>query len=223
MNAKYLSGIAALALTCAASMAAVDVKVEHVPREQASAGTPFTVVPPPSSNDAATNATFTVVDGTPCALTGAGTPDKLHDGKMPVKEDQPAENFFFEFATIEGRLKIDLGKAIPVAQINTYSWHKSDRAPQVYKVYASDGLATGFNPEPKIGSDPAKCGWKKIATVDTRPYHNGHVGGRDAVSISDSAGSLGNYRYILFEIFITESNDTFGHTFYSEIDVVQKQ
>lgn len=216
-------GCAAAAIACAASMGAVKVQVEHTPRGQVSADTPFIVVPPPSSDDAATNALFSIVDGMAARMPGTGTLDKLHDGKMPPTEDAPAQNLFFEFATIEGRVKIDLGTVIPVAQINTYSWHKSDRAPQVYKVYGSDGSASNFNPEPKIGTNPAKCGWTKIAAVDTRPQHNGHFGGRDGVSVSDSSESLGNYRYLLFEMFITESKDTFGHTFYSEIDVVQKK
>lgn len=214
---------AAAAVVCAASMGAVNIKVEHAPRGQVSPDTPFTVVPPPSADDAATNAVFSVVDGVPPQPGKAGSLDKLHDGKMPPTEDAPTHNFYFATATIEGRLKIDLGKVIPVAQINTYSWHKSDRAPQVYKVYGSDGSASGFNPEPKIGTDPAKCGWTRIGLVDTRPQHNGHFGGRDGVSITDSSGSLGNYRYLLFEMFVTESHDTFGHTFYSEIDVVQKR
>lgn len=221
-RARFFS-LAGVALACAASIGAVDVKVDHVPAGRVASDTPYTAVPPPSSTDAATGATFTIVDGVPPHLNGAGSLDKLHDGRMPLNQDQPAENFFFEFATIEGRVKIDLGKVIPVAQINTYSWHKSDRAPQMYKVYGSDGAAPNFNPAPKIGVDPAKCGWTKIATVDTRPYHKPKTGGRDGVSVSDSSGSLGNYRYLLFEMFITESKDTFGHTFYSEIDVVQKQ
>jgi hypothetical protein len=220
---KRMLCAAAAAIACAASMGAVNIKVEHTPRGQVSADTPFTVVPPPSADDAATDAVFSVIDGVPSKLANAGKLDKLHDGKMPPTEDAPAQNFFFEFATIEGRVRIDLGKVIPVAQINSYSWHKSDRAPQVYKVYGSDGLSAGFNPEPKIGTGPAKCGWTMIALVDTRPQHNGHFGGRDGVSITDSSGSLGNYRYLLFEMFVTESKDTYGHTFYSEIDVVQRK
>lgn len=222
MKRISLSRTAAAIVACAASIGAVKIQVEHTPRGAVSPTTPFTVVPPPSADDAATHALFSIVDGIAPRLAGAGTLDTLHDGKMPPNEDAPAQNFFFEFATIEGRLKIDLGNVIPVAQINTYSWHKSARAPQVYKVYGSDGSGSNFNPAPKMGTDPAKCGWTKIASVDTRPSHNGAFGGRDGVSVSDSSGSLGNYRYLLFEMFITESKDTFGHTFYSEIDVVQK-
>jgi hypothetical protein len=41
------------------------------------------------------------------------------------------------------------------------------------------------------------------------------------VSISESDGILGKYRYLIFDISSTESDDPFGNTFYSEIDVVE--
>jgi hypothetical protein len=63
--------------------------------------------------------------------------------------------------------------------------------------------------------------------VDTRPDmkpvgpQNVAVGGRYAVSISDKEKrSLGTYRHLLFQFFVIESDDVFGHTFYSEIDVI---
>jgi len=34
--------------------------------------------------------------------------------------------------------------------------------------------------------------------------------------------SLGNYRYLLFDCYVTELYDNWGNTFYSEIDVVRK-
>ena len=40
------------------------------------------------------------------------------------------------------------------------------------------------------------------------------------MSIADSDGALGTYRYLLFDISCTEKNDPFGNTFYSEIDVI---
>ena len=45
--------------------------------------------------------------------------------------------------------------------------------------------------------------------------------GQCGVSISDTTGTIGNYRYLLFDIAPTETDDTFGNTFYSEIDVVE--
>jgi hypothetical protein len=58
-----------------------------------------------------------------------------------------------------------------------------------------------------------------VANVDTRPA-SGPDGGQYGVSISDSSGSLGQFRYLLFDMARTEDRDPFGNTFYSEIDVV---
>src|SRR5262249_19351585 len=48
----------------------------------------------------------------------------------------------------------------------------------------------------------------------------GAGGGQYGVSISDSEGSIGSYRYVLFDMARTENQDPFGNTFYSEIDVI---
>src|SRR5262249_9499034 len=64
-------------------------------------------------------------------------------------------------------------------------------------------------------------GWKLLAKVDTRPG-NGEEGGQYGVSISDSDGILGKFRYLLLDMECTEKADGFGNTFYSEIDVVER-
>ncbi len=177
----------------------------------------FKSVALPSKSDAGTKATFTLVDGR--RDRNGGNLDKLHDGKMPTDEDQPAENFFFTAGSDGGRILVDLGKIIDIKQVNTYSWHANTRGPQVYKLYGSDGKTDGLNKEPKKGSDPATCGWKLIAEVDTRP-DGGTGGGQYGVGISDTEGIIGKYQYLLFDISQTENRDPFGNTFYNEIDVV---
>jgi hypothetical protein len=147
--------------------------------------------------------------------------DKLHDGKVPSEADQPSESFFFDAGTSGGRLLVDLGQLTAIDHVNTYSWHSSTRAPQVFQLYGSDGNSKGFIREPKQGTAPEQSGWKLMAGVDTRPVENEHtIGGQYCVSIFDSDGALGNYRYLLFDISATENDDPFGNTFYSEIDVV---
>jgi hypothetical protein len=47
----------------------------------------------------------------------------------------------------------------------------------------------------------------------------GEEGGQYAASVS---GSLGRYRYLLFDCYVTELHDNWGNTFYSEIDVLGK-
>ena len=111
---------------------------------------------------------------------------------------------------------------IEIAQVNTYSWHPNTRGAQVYNLYASDGAEPQFNAAPDGKTDPATCGWKLLASVDTRPQQ-GVGGGQYGVSISDSSGVLGKYRYLLFDSVPTEYDDPFGNTFYSEVDVVKSK
>jgi len=179
-------------------------------------GFAFKSVPPPARDDAGARAKVTVIGGT----IDANSADlhALVDGQLPTDSDQPSANVFFRASSWGGRLRFDLGRVVDVAQINTYSWHPGSRAPQVYKVYGSDGTAPDFVAAPETRLDPASCGWKLLAFVDTRPK-SGDVGGPYAVSVT---GSLGSVRYLLFDIFETESDDPWGNTFYSEVDVVER-
>ncbi len=211
--------MAALALSPCFSHAEIKTTVEHRGGSEAKPGFAFKNVPPPAKNDAAAKAKFTLVDGEPDR--NGGNLDKLHDGATPTEADEPSANFFFLQGTDGGRIEIDLGNAIDIKQINTYSWHTDTRAPQVYTVYASDGKTAGFNAEPKRGSEPEQFGWKLIAKVDTRK-EGGEEGGQHGVSIFDTAGAIGHYQYLLFDISQTEKSDPFGNTFYSEIDIIDK-
>jgi hypothetical protein len=216
------AGVAAGLVVFAASSirAAVKVEVEHNDNDKATTDFKFKDIPAASKDDSATSAKFSIIDGE--RDPNGGDLDKLNDGKLPSEEDQPDENFFFNAGTEGGRIGVDLGKAIAIKQVNTYSWHPNTRGPQVYKFYASDGAAADFKADPKAGTDPEKCGWKLIATVDTRPKE-GTGGGQYGVSVSDSEGPLGKYRYLLFDTSRTEADDQFGNTFYSEIDVVEQK
>src|SRR6266568_1365582 len=115
--------------------AEIKVTTEHNSNENASPAFKFKTVSPPSKNDAATGAKFSIVDGE--QDENGGGLDKLHDGKLPTEEDQPTENFFFNAGTEGGRIAIDLGTEMEIKQVNTYSWHASTRAAQVYTLYAS--------------------------------------------------------------------------------------
>jgi len=212
---------AALALLSSPTGALADIKIviEHNDNEHAAAHFKFSAVPAPSGSDAATKARFTIADGE--RDDNGGGLGKLHDGKVPTQEDEPEENFFFNAGTEGGRILVELDRALDLKQINTYSWHPNTRGPQVYKLYASDGKAADFNARPKRGSDPAQCGWKLLARVDTRPKE-GEGGGQYGVSISDPQGTIGKYQYLLFDMVRTEADDDFGNTFYSEIDVVDQ-
>jgi hypothetical protein len=180
-------------------------------------GITFEKLPSAATDDAATNATFSLVDGT--RDPNGGDLAVLHDGRLPQTLDQPAANFFFRAGTDGGRIAVDLGKTIAVKRIGTYSWHGGTRGPQVYTLFAADGEAKNFDATPKRDADPEKSGWTKLADVDTRPK-TGDGGGRHGVSVSEKDGNLGLFRYLLFDLRRTEDRDPFGNTFFSEIDVI---
>lgn len=212
--------LAATALVLAwNSLCLAEIKVisELNTGDSATAKFKFSQVPPPSKIDAATKAKFTIVDGQ--ADGNGGDVGKLHNGRLPSNEDQPSENFFFRQGADGGRLQIDLGGSTTIQQVNTYSWHGGTRGPQLYKIYASDGSADGFNASPKRGTEPASCGWKLLASVDTRPKE-GAGGGQHGASIFETTGNIGSYRYLLLDVSRTEDRDAFGNTFFSEIDVI---
>ncbi len=142
----------------------------------------------------------------------AGGVNVLHDGQLPADADQPERNFFFAQGSNGGRLLVDLGEATNLKQVNTYSWHPGTRGPQVYRLFAADGSAKDFSARPGKGTDPEKTGWTLIASIDTRPKQ-GEPGGQYGVSISDPGGTLGKFRYLLFDISRTEADDPFGNTF----------
>lgn len=193
-----------------------EVKIQS---EQLDAGNgfAFTEIVRPALNDAGAKATWKLIDGerdrNGAALTA------VHDGRVPSGDDEPRSNFFFSAGSDGGRIQADLGSNISVMRISTYSRHAGDRGPQVYSIYGSTGEDANFNAEPKRVTLLEDCGWTKIANVDTRP-RSGDSGGIHGVSITDTAGLVGNYRFLLFDVWPTEKRDPFGLTFFSEIDIV---
>lgn len=196
------------------------VTADHNTGGAATASFKFKSVPPPARDDAAAGAKLALVDGE--ADPSGADLSALTDGALPTADDDPGANFFFNAGTFGGRIRVDLGRAFEIAQVNTYSWHSGSRAPQLYKLYASDGTSTAFDAAPRRPLDPAARGWKLIATVSTIP-NEGEDGGQYGVSVTDSGGSLGRYRYLLFDCYPAEISDGWGNTFYSEVDVVAKK
>jgi hypothetical protein len=216
----FVFTIAALLTLTMTTFAQVKVTTDHNPNATASSAFKFKNVPSPTKDDAAAKAKLFLIEG---QADGNGADlSALTDGALPTEEDQPAANFFWNAGTGGGRFQMDLGSVIDIAQVNTYSWHPNTRGPQVYRLWASDGADPGFNPAPKTSIDLAKSGWKLITVVDTRSKE-GDDGGQFGVSIADARGSLGKFRYLLFDCYVTETADEFGNTFYSEIDVIVKK
>src|SRR4051812_16342933 len=120
-----------IAVWSVALLARADVRVvvDRVDNTHATAEFKFPRVPAPSATDAATGAKFTLIDGR--RDPAAGDLNKLNDGRVPETRDEPADNLFFDVGTDGGRIRIDLGAVGEVQQVNTYSWHADNRAPQV--------------------------------------------------------------------------------------------
>ena len=206
----------ALLLAASALRAEVTIVVDRNMGDDATPQFKFEHVPPPARNDAATMAMLDLIAGRIDPNSpGLGA---ITDGRAPGDWDEPQSNLFFAAGTWGGRFRLDLGNVIPIAQINSYSWHPDSRAAQLYKVYGSDGTDPKFDAAPGNKIDPATAGWKLIAFVDTRP-REGETGGQYGVSIRDSGVILGRYRYLLFDCFETEGDDDWSNTFFSEIDV----
>ncbi len=205
-------------LPAGATWAEVAVTIDHNENVAVSKDFRFKIVPAPRQN-AAVEAAFEMLDGEQDGNSAA--PGVLHDNRVASEEDEPESNFFFEEGTDGGRLLVDLGKVIPIKEIDTYSWHPDTRAPQVYKLYGSDGADPGFVAKPRRPQDPARAGWRLLADVDTRRKF-GVSGGQYGVALTDAAGLVGSCRYLLFDVSRTEDDDSFGNTFYTEIDVVDR-
>ena len=197
----------------------VKVRFENNNNDEATRAFRFGSIPAPQKGNAARDSTVTLVDGNPDP--NGGKASVLTDGQVPKDEDQPSANFFFAAGSDGGRVRIDLGRTIAIQQVNTFSWHPGTRGPQVYRLYGAVGQDSPLESQPKRGTDPAAHGWKFLASVDTRPA-SGEMGGQYGVCVEESSGSLGRFRYLLFDIVATEKNDPFGNTFYSEIDIVDK-
>src|SRR5438128_1831610 len=178
MNTSF---VAILFFMASAATADVTITIDHNSTSAASREFKFAHVRSPASDDAAARAKITLIAGT--IDNNSGGLAVLNDGALPSTEDDPGANLFFKADTWGGRILIDLGRIIDVAQINSYSWHRGRRAPQLYYVYASEGTSAEFNESPATKIDPTTRGWKKIAFVDTRPDRN--RGGQYGVSITD--------------------------------------
>jgi hypothetical protein len=196
------------------------VEVEHNGNRNAASNFKFNSIPSPKKDDAAAKATLTLIDG---PLDGGSAElTALVDGLLPTNEDDPGANVYFRAGSMGGRFRMDFGNSLDITRVVSYSWHSNSRGPQLYKLYAAEGSETNLDLAPKRGVDPATRGWKFIALVNSIPKQ-GEDGGQYAASVTDSSGSLGRYRYLLFDCYVTELSDNWGNTFYSEIDVMGRR
>ncbi|MEN8773811.1 MAG: basic secretory protein-like protein [Akkermansiaceae bacterium] len=170
----------------------------------------FENIPAPATNDLGAQAKWKIISGK--ADTNGGTIAAINDGKVPKNDDDPRTNFFFKSGSGGGLVHVDLGEAIELKRVTSYSRHFKNRGPQVYDLYASRS-----DKAPTNATDLGSKEWIKLATIDTRDT-NRSMGGRHAASLT---GEIGFYRQLAFDIKPTEKESPFGLTFFSEIDIIK--
>lgn len=187
----------------------------------------FPTIPPPSADDYADRsrgvASLRVTLGTLGRDAGrlGGAAEVLLDGVGQSKQDSPQESVYFA-PDGKGTIVMDLGQAVAVRRIHSYSWHQHEaiaahreRAKQGFTLYGWSG-----DDAPDFSRDPSEdAGWTRIARVNTD--ESLHVEKRldrpaqQACAITAESGDIGRFRYLLWEVR--------GGTFYGEIDVLAEQ
>ena len=110
-----------------------------------------------------------------------------------------------------GRMVMDLAAEVPVASVRTYSWHKSDRAPQRFVLYGAGG-ATQPDAACAVPGPP----WARIAAVDTVKLGQGGKHGSSVAGVGGKA--IGTYRWLLWVLDPVAAGGAQG-TFLTEVDV----
>lgn len=159
---------------------------------------------------------FAVAHGAKAPADGAAwapaqlTLPRLQDGLAAANADDWQRSVWFDKRKVDGqetddgRFVVDLGRAVDVSRVSTFTWHGAYRSIQQYDLYAS---AANAAPD-AAAADPAAAGWTLLATVDSAPLGQGDKHG---VSVA-KRGGLGNWRRLLFVV-------RSGSAFFSEVDV----
>ncbi len=146
----------------------------------------------------------------PHRLSGAKGEElpRINDGLWARNNDDVDRNTWLDEK--RARFVMDLQAPVPITRINTYSWHKTNRAQQVFTLYGANAKRL-----PDAESSRLSPEWQRIANIDTKPLGEGGIHG---TSILAPYGSIGNYRYLLWDVPRLWPN-LVESTFFSEIDV----
>ena len=194
----------------------------------------FPTIEPPSAKDHADasqhHATIRVLNGKPHPKSGPV--EVLLDGRGQSGPDSPRESFFFD-ENSSGLIIVDLGRAIDVRRINTYSWHTNKinnrdhiRAVQRYYLYGSRGP----KPPGTVG-DLAANGWTPIVRVNSDEFfgfpHEVARPAQQGVSIAAEHGPLGNYQFLLWDVrpspsWRSDRSPVEDNAFFGEFDVYEE-
>ncbi|MEI6235399.1 MAG: HEAT repeat domain-containing protein [Planctomycetota bacterium] len=168
----------------------------------------------PSNSDfadkaSAKNVVFSAVKGfaPPNALAGAkdGLLPRLNDGAAAENADDTERNTWLDGNG--SRILCDLQKTLDIGAINTFSWHAKNRAHQHINLWGSN------NEKADAAAKDLKKEWTLIAAIDTTKLGEG---GKHGSAVYNAGGSIGKFRYLLWE-----SPQKGPGTFFSEIDVYE--
>lgn len=173
----------------------------------------FTTLPNPSNTDLAQGKTVTLAAG-----AGYGSPSGplsvLTDGNVNVGQGNFNNTFVFADNT-NSRIVLDLSAAVPVTGISTFAWEGDARVSQTYRLYAA-AAPTNTNPSftaAAFQNDAAlsALGYTALGTA----ADPNTASGQHTANFTDSSGTLGTYRYLLFDWTNTSNGRAVA-----EIDVV---
>jgi ferric-dicitrate binding protein FerR (iron transport regulator) len=143
----------------------------------------------------------------PDVIVDDGVFATLNDGRVSQNADDRPRSVWYDG---QGRFSVDFLRPRRIEAINTFSWHRFERASQFFTVWGSAADVkppTDFEDVDQAIAD----GWQLIAQVNTRALGDGAV---HASSISALKETLGPYRHLLW---IAEHQ--VRGTFFTEIDV----
>lgn len=128
---------------------------------------------------------------------------RLYDGKVAGNNDDVHKCVWLDGG--QGRIVVDLQKQVCLEKVNTYSWHKTNRAPQKFSLWASSS-----NQMPDCTfSDKIPADWQYLATVDSYSLRQGGIHG-SSVELDSSK----RFKYLLYII-----EDAAEGPFLTEVDI----
>ena len=141
----------------------------------------FPTISPPSKEDIANQskggARITVPQGKLRTLrSSTPNPSVLIDGRGQTKQDSPLESLFFENGRY-GSLLMDLGRAVSIRKINSFSWHQHNRIKdhrvRAYQGYVLYGFAGESPPsaetvEDRDSDEPSHLDWTDATHFQTK-------------------------------------------------------
>lgn len=140
------------------------------------------------------------------AGTVGETLPRLNDGAVAQNDDDIERNSWIDGSP--SRIVCDLKKDIEIAAVETFSWHVKNRAPQHFTLWGSS------KDKPDVAAKNLKKDWVNIASINTESLGEG---GKHGSLIYNAGGSIGRYRYLLWQ-----STRAGVGTFFSEMDVHEK-